>query len=331
MIMAFCVNCGKDLPKGAEFCPNCGQPVKDEVVDTAKTKDGKHSRVDAVNQVMPPQTAQKKDSPIRVSNSTKLNLPIMIIAVAVIVIALIAVFILVAPILSASKNVTDTYVEPTDIVLVEVCEESWVCGPWSECNESTQSRECIDQNHCGTNEQGIISSRPCTETPKTYCGDGNCDRNENCASCPSDCGNCLDDEENVFEEPIYYIAEQEYKEEGYALVKYFYSPDCIACTQPLDIAAELESLAEEFKGLMILVEIDSSKYPDMAKTQAKVGGIVYVPFIKIEGYKAGVHSFTTIYGLGLERRLDDFAYSVAEDICDIIDGCYYENKVMHRT
>ena len=320
--MVFCVKCGKKLPEGAEFCPKCGESMREGKAPKNNPKNKPKKDISSVN--------QKK---LPVPKTTSFNLPVVLGAVAAVVIAIVAVFILVLPSLeTTTTNQTDAYVAPTDVTLVDVCEESWVCGPWSECIESSQARECIDQNHCGTNEQGIVSERPCTETAKTYCGDSNCDRNENCASCPDDCGGCFDDDENVFTEPIYYNAEQDYKDEGYALVKYFYTPDCIACTQPLDIAAELESLADEFKGLMILVEIDSSKYTDMAKTQTKVGGIVYVPFIKIEGYNEGVHSYTTIYGVGLERRLDDFAYSVAEDICDTIDGCYYDNAgVMHRT
>ena len=31
--MAFCTNCGKEVPEGIKFCSNCGAPVGDAIVD----------------------------------------------------------------------------------------------------------------------------------------------------------------------------------------------------------------------------------------------------------------------------------------------------------
>ena len=48
---------------------------------------------------------------------------------------------------------------------------------------------CLDQNNnsiCDTDEQQI--SQP--QETATYCGDGICQPNENCSSCPQDCGIC---------------------------------------------------------------------------------------------------------------------------------------------
>lgn len=68
----------------------------------------------------------------------------------------------------------------------EVCEEEWVCTKWSECVDEEQTRECTDKNECGTTKDKPIEKQTC-EMP-SYCGDGVCDIEEDCAACAADCG-----------------------------------------------------------------------------------------------------------------------------------------------
>ncbi|MEM7825741.1 MAG: hypothetical protein QW412_02695 [Candidatus Aenigmatarchaeota archaeon] len=44
----------------------------------------------------------------------------------------------------------------------QVCQEKWVCSEWSECINGTQTRTCVDQSNCGTNNNEPFSSQPCS-------------------------------------------------------------------------------------------------------------------------------------------------------------------------
>ena len=35
--MAYCINCGNQLPKGAKFCSNCGSPVNQQETTNKRT------------------------------------------------------------------------------------------------------------------------------------------------------------------------------------------------------------------------------------------------------------------------------------------------------
>jgi len=41
------------------------------------------------------------------------------------------------------------------------CEERWVCTDWSPCVDKIQTRECTDENNCGTEENRPFESQPC--------------------------------------------------------------------------------------------------------------------------------------------------------------------------
>lgn len=67
-----------------------------------------------------------------------------------------------------------------------VCEELWECTGWSECVDEEQARTCTDKNECGTTENKPAETQVCEMA--SYCGDGACDEDEDCATCIADCG-----------------------------------------------------------------------------------------------------------------------------------------------
>lgn len=51
--------------------------------------------------------------------------------------------------------------EPPQNPVQETCVESWSCSDWSECIENIQTRNCIDDNLCGTEENKTEESQSC--------------------------------------------------------------------------------------------------------------------------------------------------------------------------
>lgn len=49
---------------------------------------------------------------------------------------------------------------------IETCEEDWVCGNWVECNNRSQTRECLERNNCGTENNKPSEVQECA-----ICGD----------------------------------------------------------------------------------------------------------------------------------------------------------------
>jgi hypothetical protein len=43
------------------------------------------------------------------------------------------------------------------------CEESWICGSWTECSGGSQARTCADENSCGSYAQRPDETRSCVE------------------------------------------------------------------------------------------------------------------------------------------------------------------------
>lgn len=41
------------------------------------------------------------------------------------------------------------------------CLEDWVCGTWSDCKDSSQTRNCIDSKSCGTKDTIPVTTRSC--------------------------------------------------------------------------------------------------------------------------------------------------------------------------
>ena len=42
-----------------------------------------------------------------------------------------------------------------------VCQEKWLCSDWSACDKGVQTRTCVDQNECATNNNEPFTSQPC--------------------------------------------------------------------------------------------------------------------------------------------------------------------------
>ncbi len=67
------------------------------------------------------------------------------------------------------------------LVAEEQCEETWICTNWTECLNSTQSRTCIDNNSCGTEESKPSETQECNETEEPECiTAGDCPDNDSC-------------------------------------------------------------------------------------------------------------------------------------------------------
>jgi hypothetical protein len=45
------------------------------------------------------------------------------------------------------------------------CKESWVCSQWGDCVDGLQTRECIDENNCGTTENKPSETQTCELSP----------------------------------------------------------------------------------------------------------------------------------------------------------------------
>gem|GEM_PF-3224121 len=175
----------------------------------------------------------------------------------------------------------------------------------------------------------------CRNTP-TYCGDNYCDTGENCSSCPGDCDACPVEgvlphlEDNVFHEPLSYLEEQGFEEDGYVVVKYIYSTDCSFCYYPVDIESQLTSLAGLLDDLFVLVIIETSEYPQEAAKYA-VGGTIFKPTVRVEGISGGTHGYDMLYGGAISNKLmdGDIQADVAPLICNHSDYCdFKDNKVV---
>ena len=85
------------------------------------------------------------------------------------------------------------------------CIEDWSCSDWRECSaEGVQVRICTDLNSCGTTDEKPSKSQACQYTSGTdsdvvpivepSCGDNECSSDEDCETCPEDCGECAADQ-----------------------------------------------------------------------------------------------------------------------------------------
>lgn len=52
-----------------------------------------------------------------------------------------------------------------------ICQENWLCNDWSACSNSLQTRNCLDNNTCGTvlNKPAVSQSCVVVCTPKWTC------------------------------------------------------------------------------------------------------------------------------------------------------------------
>lgn len=79
------------------------------------------------------------------------------------------------------------------VVLPMECVPDYQCTDWTDCIDGKQTRTCNDINNCNMlcfDKPECIEERDCTI--EEYCGDGICNpgANEDCGSCPEDCGVC---------------------------------------------------------------------------------------------------------------------------------------------
>jgi len=108
----------------------------------------------------------------------------------------------------------------------EKCVENWQCTEWSDCVNGTQIRTCNDINNCNTTENKPLENQSCVILPSCNltcgicqelnsttcscmdispcCGNSVCESEEDCSSCPIDCGNCPEIPESVFDINIEY-------------------------------------------------------------------------------------------------------------------------------
>jgi len=245
------------------------------------------------------------------------------------------------------------------------CAEDWSCGAWSECSNGQQTRLCTDNNSCGTNASRPAISQQCFTSGPTpgckppgepcqsdeccnycvhgvcsatrdYCGDSRCDASENCSACPSDCGICGTAgralEQNIFTAPLAFNPEQEFKNDGYVIVRYFYSTDCPFCYSPFNIEEQLRGMAASFKDLFVLVLIDTEQSPAEANKYPNVGGTTYTPLIRIDGKSGGVFGYDTTFGYSLGQKLEDgdVIADVAPLICAHSDYCDFKDGKIVR-
>ncbi|MFA5992785.1 MAG: hypothetical protein WC796_03710 [Candidatus Pacearchaeota archaeon] len=73
------------------------------------------------------------------------------------------------------------------------CFPHWDCTNWSNFDQSCGTRNCVDLHRCSKIIGKPSEYRACGEEPppEEFCGNDNCAANiEDCASCPSDCGEC---------------------------------------------------------------------------------------------------------------------------------------------
>jgi hypothetical protein len=104
------------------------------------------------------------------------------------------------------------------------CDEDWACSDWSECIDNLQTRECTDQNACGTEESKPPETQACTPsgmvcTEGAYvcagnslmeCIDGSWELAETCEhGCAS--GACV-------------VGEEETQEAGFSITGLFLNP-----------------------------------------------------------------------------------------------------------
>lgn len=344
--MVNCNKCGSRLSSDSIFCPVCGNQVTaplaaQELPLAAKTKTEE-------GLALPGAPQPRKPKPAR----SVILLPLLVI---IIIIAIAAVFF----VLNLSKSSCaenwscGNWSACANSLKTRNCTDMRSCG--TESSKPLTSMTCSGTTN-GTNNQtppqlcsGLNSK--CLSTTdccsgycvhgfcrgnRTFCGDVYCDPTENCSNCQHDCGNCPASRElkqNVVTNSLGYAKENEFKEAGYVIVRYFKTADCNFCVSPIDIESQLRSLARDFKDILVLIIIDTDEYPEEANKYARVGGNIYVPFIRVEGYKNGVHGYDTLYGypLGLKLGDNDITEDIALLVCKHSDYCKFEKGKITRT
>lgn len=390
--MVTCPNCGSPVPKDAQFCLSCGEPmgaplsepekIVEDVSKKAHVKKVEKKTAEPAKKKVEPQLEKKIEKPVPPPTKAaspldeedkkriktikeeyaetesphvvkKAPSPLLpAILVLVVLVALAAVYTLMNP---------------------SQCNENWQCDSWTNCTDGVQYRWCVDQNKCGSSNSKPQAERECeveiiepnetVELPPepvcvkqgqscvttadccngtcvhsmcwnetTYCGDGYCEGNETCSTCPYDCGECTSERDlvqNVYTDPLPYLTAQSYDEEGYVIIRYFYSPACDACFEPVNIEDQLRELAAGFKDLLVMEIIDTQQNLNHASRYAKVGTTIYKPLIRV----GAEHPYDVLYGTGLGDKLQDgdIIVDVADLLCKHSDYCEFKDNKIVRT
>ncbi len=128
------------------------------------------------------------------------------------------------------------------------------------------------------------------------------------------------DESNVFI-VLNQTAESEFRDRGYAIVRYFYKQNCQACEKPVDWELVLRGLAAEMKGEMAL-EIINMDVRAMDAQRWLLTGQDMAPVIRIDGEQYGHTAYKLYYfGPALSAMEDTPAEKLREEICKFTEKC----------
>ena len=80
--------------------------------------------------------------------------------------------------------------EPIIETPVITCTPEWKCGDWQECVQSTQTRICLDNANCNTQEGIPATSQACVAEIKETCSDKIKNQDETSVDCGGVCKKC---------------------------------------------------------------------------------------------------------------------------------------------
>ena len=109
-----------------------------------------------------------------------------------------------------------------DEVINDSCTIKWVCSPWTQCVNFTQSRVCIDTNVCGIETSMPVTVRSCGIIV-TY--EGACSEEGKLSCADNNLMECLDGEWSIKEECSYRCANNRCEESsGFDITGLFLNP-----------------------------------------------------------------------------------------------------------
>jgi uncharacterized Zn finger protein (UPF0148 family) len=224
--------------------------------------------------------------------------------------------------------------------ITKACEdtETPVTNQTNQTSQINQTDKCSPINFsCEAAEccEGYCVHGICMTT-ETFCGDGYCDNGENCGNCKIDCGTCSLERDlvpNVFTEPFTHAEDQQMKNDGYVIVRYFYYDACSPCFYPIHIENELRDIAAQMKDLMVLEIINTFDYRSEAEFKGSIMGRVYTPSIIIEGISQEKSGKYALYATELGNVINsgDLAPKIAEQVCGFSDYCDWDGSKVVRT
>jgi hypothetical protein len=130
-------------------------------------------------------------------------------------------------------------------------------------------------------------------------------------------------DENVFRDTIGIATEDDYKEQGYVIVRYFYNQNCPLCKEPVDWMQVLEEVAAEMNDVVILETFDTyiKKWAAENWASTALGGRVADPSIRMEGMPGGERAYKLYYAGSLADLQENPKESLRQEICGYTDVC----------